>query len=167
VVELLLVIGISAVTLSSIVPLTARYRLSQELESAAQSIVNSGLRPAQLAAMQYKNDSAWGVYFDPVQPRYVVFGHAERSYADPLRDTSLDQVTRLVGDLALSGLGEVVFAKGTGKVTIGGVIVVSNAYGSRTITVGSEGTVEVPPHSAASSSVASEDDVDLSIFAEP
>lgn len=163
VLELMLAVGIGAVALSTVVPITARFRHTQELESAAQSILYSGLRFAQARALKYDQDSSWGVYFDHSAPRYVVF--AGESYA--ARAVTFDRETRLIGDLTLTGTVEIVFDKGTGK-TAGGSVTVTNSAGSRTITIGSEGTAEVPPpSSSSSSSVATEDDIDLSIFAEP
>jgi type II secretory pathway pseudopilin PulG len=160
VLELLLVVGIGAVTLTSVAPFAGRFRKTQELESYAQNVLVAGLRYAQSNALKQQNNSAWGVYFDHTDPFYVVY--AGNSYAT--RTATLDRITRLPAGFTFSGTNDIPFAKGTGK-TPGGTVTLTNMYGSRTITIGTEGVSEIPSSSAASTS-SSDPAADLSLFLE-
>lgn len=159
--ELLLVVGIGAVTLSSVAPLAGRYSQRQALESHAQGAL-SAIRFAQSNALKFQNDSDWGVYFsqDSNDPYYVVFATTDGTYAG--RTAVLDRRTDLPDGFYFTGTSTFVFAKGTGETTENSVTIVNaNSGTSRTITIGALGISEIPGASSSSGTASSTADLSL------
>ena len=69
-VEILLVVGILAILVTSVSPLAFDFYKSQQLDSCSQGIIQT-LRRAQLKAMSSENDSSFGVYL--TDDSYILF----------------------------------------------------------------------------------------------
>jgi type II secretory pathway pseudopilin PulG len=163
VIEILLVIGIGAITLSTLAPLAGKYSERQRVETEVQGLLSNGFRYAQARALKYENDSSWGVYLnqDAANPYYVVFATTDGTYAG--RNVALDRKTMLPVGMLPSGTSTVLFHKGDGT-TAGGTVTLTYFGITRTITIGALGVSEVP--SASVSSGASSSTADLSLFLE-
>jgi len=104
IIELLIVIGIIAILASFSFLFGLDFYKSQQLESQAQTILQT-LRRAQLKAMAVELDSSFGVYL--TNHNYTLFKGNSYSTRDPLYDEVFD----LPEIINVGGLDEVVFLK--------------------------------------------------------
>jgi prepilin-type N-terminal cleavage/methylation domain-containing protein len=103
-IELLIVIGIIAILVSFSFLFGLNFYKSQQLESQAQTILQT-LRRAQSKAISVELDSSFGVYF--TDQNYILF--KGNSYAE--RDPQYDEIFNLPETINVSGLSEIVFLK--------------------------------------------------------
>lgn len=106
-----------------------------DLDVTAQSVA-SMLRRAQIYSRAVNYDSQWGVGLQP--DAVVLFKGA--SYAS--RDASQDEIIYLPGQIGVSGVTEVVFAKDTASPNATGSIVLQDQNNTRTITLNAKGMVD-------------------------
>ncbi len=105
--EILLVIGIISILLVFIAPLSLDFYKSQQLETQAQSVIQT-LRRAQSKAMAVELDSSFGVYI--TDQNYTLF--KGNSYIT--RDVQYDEIFDFPEIINVGGLNEIVFLKSDG-----------------------------------------------------
>lgn len=126
-VEVLLTLGILAVTAGVSVPLYRTYQVRSDLDIAVEQAKHA-LERAQVLARAGQNDSMWG--YEAL--RGILF--QGESYAT--RDDAADEEYIIPGGVTVSGLTEVVFQRVTGDPLTSGVILFVAANGEqRTVTV--------------------------------
>jgi hypothetical protein len=164
-IELMLTLGIIAVTAGVTIPMFRQYQMNADLDTATEHLVQA-LRGAETLSQAGKQDSTWGVYFQDG----VLF--AGDSYAE--RNPDLDVTFGLPPTIETSGLTEIVFSRPDGlPITPGTVYVMSivtDAY--REITIDASGVIRVSDvqhdigaidlGSSSSSSISSSDSSDTS-----
>lgn len=133
-VELLIVIGILALFATTSTGVYYSLRSNTSLELNTGSVVEA-VRLAQSSAQSGKGDAKWGVKISANQ--LTIF--EGNSYA--ARNTAADQVYTISGDVAVSGIDEVVFEKVSGATTGPGTVTLTNSYGVRNIVINEKGTV--------------------------
>lgn len=120
-IEILIVIFLIFVLTSFFVSVALNFYKSQQLESQAQTILQT-LRRAQSKAMAIELDSSFGVYL--TNDSYVLFKGS--SYA--ARDPQYDEVFELPKIINVSGVSEIVFSKFEGKPNVtGNIILITNS----------------------------------------
>jgi Tfp pilus assembly protein FimT len=110
---------------------------SQQLESQAQTILQT-LRRAQSKAMSVELDSSFGVYFDNNNKRYILFKGNSYSPGDPYNE-EFD----LPAIFNLSGLSEIVFSKMEGKPSLTGNIILTTDSQQKIININEIGKIEL------------------------
>ncbi|MDD5469202.1 MAG: prepilin-type N-terminal cleavage/methylation domain-containing protein [Candidatus Peribacteraceae bacterium] len=141
-IELLLVLGILAVTAGLSMPMYRQYLIRSDLEVSRQNI-SQGLQRARFLAQVAMNDSAWGFSTDGLPGRGILFMGG--SFAT--RNAEYDEYYSIPVTIAVSGLTEVTFSKITGQPSAMGTITLTALNGEqRTITVniGETGEVGIP-----------------------
>lgn len=135
-IEILLTVGVIAVTAGLTIPMFRQYQMSADLDTSTEHLVQA-LRGAATLSQTGKQDSAWGVYF----PDGTLF--AGDAYAE--RNPDFDVTLPLAPTIETSGLTEVVFSRLDGlPKTTGSVFVtstVTNAY--REIIIDANGVIRV------------------------
>ena len=137
-VEILIVVGIIAILASFSFSVGLNFYKSQQLETQAQEILQT-LRRAQSKAMAIELDSPFGVYFDNVNKKYILFKGDSYSPGEPYNE-EFD----LPAIITLSGLSEVVFLKLEGipkgsPAYCGGICVSCSQFTSRTSCLAQDG----------------------------
>ncbi|MFH1443993.1 MAG: hypothetical protein ABIG34_01215 [Candidatus Peregrinibacteria bacterium] len=145
-VEMLLTLGIIAVTAGASVPLYRTYQLRSDLDIAVEQAKHA-LERAQVLARAGQNDSMWG--FATVQA--ILF----QGEAFAIREPDADELYVLPATVRVSGLLEVVFQRVTGEPLMSGDIIYEAGNGEqRIITVTPEGPITfsplLPPASSSS-----------------
>lgn len=138
--EILLVIGILAILITLIVPVGIDFYKTQQLDSHTQGVLQT-LRRAQLKAMAVEADSAFGVYFDNINKRYILFKGTTLDPADPFNE-EFDLPTIIT---ITSPFPEVFFFKFEGKPNKTGNITLNSDDESRTISINNFGTISLVP----------------------
>lgn len=153
-IEVLLTLGIIAVTTGMTVPLYRTYQLRSDLDTAVEQ-ARHALERAQVLARAGQNDSMWGY----AASEGVLF----QGEAFTIREVDSDELYIVPGTVRVSGLPEVVFQRVTGEPVTTGEIVYEAGNGERrVITVTTEGTLTLSPllppveQQSSSSVVASE-----------
>lgn len=144
-IEMVLVIGLFMIVMSSTALVFSNFVVKQELNDNVQRLTHN-LRKAQANALIRAKDSKWGVFFDDTegQEKFVFFKGS--SFGE---DQDYDQVVELskgvdFGSIALNGgSDEVVFNKETGETDDFGSIEIEDDNGSYTISINSLGQIEV------------------------
>ena len=150
-VEVLLTLGIVAVTAGISMPLYRTYQLRSELDTAIEQAKHA-LERAQVLARAGQNDSMWGY----ATQEGILF----QGEAFAIREPQSDEAYIVPASVEVLGLTEVVFQRVTGEPLVGGEIIFQADNGEwRTITVTEGGSVAsselFPPESSSSSTVAS------------
>ena len=130
-IEILMVIFLISILSFFLVSVGLNFYKNQQLEANTQAIIQT-LRRAQSKAMSVESDSSFGVYFDNVNKKYVLFKGDSYSPGDPYNE-EFD----LPAIITLSGLSEVVFLKLEGipkgsPAYCGGICVSCSQFTSRT-----------------------------------
>lgn len=142
-IEVLLTLGVIAVTAGVSVPLYRNFQIRNDLDLAVAQTVH-GLARAQLLSQSGQSDGAWGFRV----PEGTVF----TGISYELRDATHDEVISLPQDITVSGVTEVMFERVTGKPSVTGIIIFTAGNGdTRTITVSDQGVL-IPSDVAAASS---------------
>lgn len=132
-VEVLMTLGIIAVTAGISVPTYRNFQIRNDLDLAVAQTVH-GLARAQLLSQTGQSDGAWGFRV----PEGTVF--LGENYV--VRDTDEDEVVALPQGITVYGVEEVVFERVTGKPSVTGDIIFEAANGEqRTITVSPDGVL--------------------------
>ncbi|MDD5103220.1 MAG: hypothetical protein PHX93_02365 [Candidatus Peribacteraceae bacterium] len=136
-IEVLLTLGIVAVTAGMSVPLYRTYQLRSDLDTAVEQ-ARHALERAQVLARAGQNDSMWGY----AASEGVLF----QGEAFAIRESESDELYIVPGTVQVSGLPEVVFQRVSGEPVATGEIVYEAGNGERrTITVTGGGTLTVSP----------------------
>ena len=134
-VEVLLSVTIISMLVGLSLPVYKSFQDRNDLDLTTESIANS-FRRAQVYAGAVNGDSQWGV---EVQGSTVTLFKGA-TFAS--RDTSYDEVTTIPGNMAVSGLSEVLFSKLSATPnTTGSVTLTANSNDIRTITINAKGMV--------------------------
>lgn len=134
--ELLLSVVLIGMIMGISLPVYESFTRRNDLDLAAQNIVNS-VRRAQTYARAVKGDSVWGV---AVQPSGITLFKGA-SFAG--RDTAFDEAVVLPGSIVPSGSSEIAFAKlSAAPLAAGAFTLTSNTNDARTVTINAEGMVE-------------------------
>jgi len=134
--EFLLVVGIMAILVMITLPLSLDFYKNQQLDSAAQEMVQI-LRTSQLKAMAVERDASFGIYFG--NSSYTLF--KGDSYVG--RDVQYDEVFSLPQAVAISGIQEIVFSKYKGMPNNTGVETVSCGGKNRLIRINELGRINL------------------------
>jgi len=110
------------------------FKTHENLQIATMGVVEA-IRHAQANAQTGKNDSAWGVKV--LTGEAVVFKGSD--YAG--RVASADQSLGLPGDISVTGLSEIVFAKVSGAPNTTGTTTLTNESGVQHIFINDKGTL--------------------------
>lgn len=133
--EVLLSVAIISFLAGLSMPIYAGFHTRNSMDLAAQSIAQA-LRRAEAYSQAVKGDSQWGVR--------VASGTATlykgSSYA--LRDTAYDENITIPGNVAVSGLSEVVFTKLSGAPSTTGTVTLSTTNQTRNISINAKGMVD-------------------------
>ncbi|MBM3231538.1 hypothetical protein FJZ28_04420 [Candidatus Peregrinibacteria bacterium] len=131
IIEVLMTLGIIAVTAGVSVPMYRNYQIRNDLDLAVAQTMH-GLTRAQLLSQTGQHDGAWGFRV----PEGTVF--QGENYA--ARNTSLDEVVTLPPGITVNGVLEVVFERVTGNPSPTGDIIFEGQNGERrTLSVSDEG----------------------------
>lgn len=133
-IELILVIAISAIIISTSVFSYNNYQNKNDL-IITRSIVAQSLRRAQILSQSVEGDSQWGFHITS-GTIYVFKGD---SFAG--RNTAFDETYKISNNIKISGLQEVVFAKLSGQPQSTGNINISSQNENQAITINSKGIV--------------------------
>jgi prepilin-type N-terminal cleavage/methylation domain-containing protein len=141
-VEVLLVIGITAVLATIGVGYYRNYARRVELELTAKTII-SDLKTARGRAMASDGNLNWGVHFFNTSGQYYEVYSTPTNYTDPL--TVVEATVYLPGgvvftDPASSFTDDVLFTKVTGT-TSSNIVAIQFEAGTQNVTVTSDGTV--------------------------
>lgn len=139
-IELLLVIAIMGVMGGISAPFLSSFVEKSRVATTTNIIVRS-LRKAQVYSISGKEDSEWGVHYEP--GTLTLFKGTD--YDDDERDFSFDEKFSLSEILEVTGLDEVYFGKLRGEPCPGAILVVvtSPTQNPKTITGNSEGMIDV------------------------
>ena len=132
--ELMIVIGISALLVAVSLPLAINFYKTRQLDVHHQGIVQA-LRRAQSKATAIEDDSSFGVYLTSEQ--YVLF--KGNSYDS--RDFAYDEDFNLPDNLVITGLSEIVFSKLEGIPSDTGTINLTIDGQSETISINEVGRI--------------------------
>lgn len=134
--EVLLVIALIGIMAGFSIPIYNAFYLRNNLETAANTIVQN-LRRAQILSRAVDGDMSWGVYLE--NGRAVIFKGA--NYA--LRDPSFDEISDLPRSVSLSGLVEINFSKFLGEtINSGAITLTSSSHETKNISINQKGTIE-------------------------
>lgn len=134
-IEMLLSVAIISMLVGISLPVYVPFQTRNELEITTQTIADM-LRRAQTYARGVNGDSQWGVA--------VQSGDATlfKGTSFATRDTAYDETSAISPATAVSGLGEVVFAKLTATPsTTGTITLTASTNDVRTITINGKGMV--------------------------
>ncbi|MGD8373438.1 MAG: prepilin-type N-terminal cleavage/methylation domain-containing protein [Candidatus Woesebacteria bacterium] len=135
--EVLLSVAILVMLAGLSLPVFASFNNRNDLDIAAQSLVDS-LRRAQVYARGVKADDQWGVNVQ--QGSITVFKGSDFN----ARDSSYDEVISMPSTLTPSDMTMVVFAKNNANPSQAGSFTLSSSAASqiKTVTINEKGTVE-------------------------
>lgn len=133
-VEIVLVISIIVVITALAIPSSLRFFQIQTIDEIADNIIDVLRRSQSQAALQ-RNDSSFGVKFNPGS--YVLF--QGNSYVG--RDVNEDEVFSLPSDVIVSGINEIIFSKLSGFPSSAGTITINISNDSRIISINSQGKI--------------------------
>ena len=119
-IEFSLVIIIILLLLALIFPVGVDFYKNQQLQAHSQQIIQT-LQKAQLKAMASKADSDFGVHFDSLNKKYILFKGG--SY---LPGDSYNEKFDLPSVITITGPSEVIFSKSEGEPSFKGYITVSS-----------------------------------------
>jgi prepilin-type N-terminal cleavage/methylation domain-containing protein len=123
VIELLIVLAIFVLLVGIVAPFFAN-TFNQSNQEITVLEIQQNLRAAQAKSMAGLENSRWGVYFQ--SDRYTLY--KGNSYA--ARDTNYDQLTKVSGQMSISGLTEINFTKNRGFPNMTGDINVTDPFGN-------------------------------------
>ncbi len=113
-VEILIVLALMGLFLALTAPLGIEFYREHVLQDQTATLVNN-LKTAQSYAQSGKNDSSWGIRFEPDDQGctncYALF--QGDTYSE--RDGAYDKVYNLASGVVAEGVVEIVFEKGGGK----------------------------------------------------
>lgn len=135
-IELLLVMGITAIIFAFSAPYTLNFYRTQITDDARSNIIEALQRARHYAVLQ-KNDSNFGVKINNSDHQYVLFQGG--SYATKV--DLYDEVYDLIDNIEVSGEDEIVFSKLTGVPSATGTISLSYGTVLKEILIQDSGTV--------------------------
>ncbi|OIO54380.1 hypothetical protein AUJ46_03535 [Candidatus Peregrinibacteria bacterium CG1_02_54_53] len=136
-VEMLLTLGIIAITTGASVPLYRTYQLRSDLDTAVEQAKHA-LERAQVLARAGQNDSMWGF----ATSQGILF----QGEAFSIREPDSDELYVIPPTVHVSGLSEIVFQRVTGEPVMTGDIVYEAGNGEqRIITITPGGSVTFSP----------------------
>ncbi len=134
-IEILLTMSLVAIVGLLSAPFYGRFIVSQEVGVALDELEGS-LRKAQAYAMVGKNDARWGVSVDA--DRITLF--QGDSYVG--RNAAFDEVYDIQGGVVITGVGEVIFSRVTGRPDTTPTVTVSGNGVTEIFVMNSEGVLE-------------------------
>lgn len=146
--ELLIIVGITAVLAVLAFPALHNFQLTSDLENSADELINA-LRLAQQKTIASEGGSSWGVYFNTSTLPYQHILFKGNNYLS--RDASKDEVNKissivLIAEINLGGPQEVVFDQISGVSLQQGSVVLAlknDSSKTKTIYIESSGQVEL------------------------
>lgn len=135
--EILLVVLIVAILVVFIFSLGLNFYKSQQLESYSQQILQA-LRRAQLKAMAVEADSSFGVYFDNLNKKYILFKGNSYNPGDPYNE-EFD----LPAIITISGPSGVIFSKLKGRPSFIGNITINSNGLTQSININAIGRINL------------------------
>lgn len=133
-IEITLVVAIIGIVLSISLPAFSQLFFRNSLDTAIEK-TKTELYRAQNFARASKNDTNWGVYLE--DDRIILF--SGNSYSS--RNSSLDEIEYLSGQLEINGLNEIVFSKSNGFTTNSGEIIISSRGMDKNININSKSLI--------------------------
>ena len=133
-IEVLLSVALISMLVGLSLPVYRAFQTKNDLDMTAETVAFA-LRRAQTYSRGIKADSQWGVAVQ--SGTLTVFKGA--SYAS--RDTAYDETTTISADIAVSGLGEVVFAKLTAAPSATGTVTLAVNNDIKTVDINAKGVV--------------------------
>ncbi len=134
-VELILVLGISALLLSVSDSIYKNFKKNNNLNIVVNGTVEA-LRYASSSALSNKGDSRWGVKINPTE--VVIF--KGDSYVN--RDVSFKESISIQSDIKTSGINEIIFEKSTGVTLTPGIITFTNSNNEvKNLNINAKGTI--------------------------
>jgi prepilin-type N-terminal cleavage/methylation domain-containing protein len=138
-IELLLVMAIGAIIAGLSIPVLLRFFKAQLVDDTTRTLQDS-LRRAQMQAVVAKDDLPHGVRLTTSTNQYVIFEGT--SYA--ARVTAEDETISYPSTVTITATTtEVVFSKAYGTSTWAGTWTLTQDAESRSLTIGSRGTVDL------------------------
>jgi len=134
--EILLAVAIIAIIGAASAPYLSRFLAGGYLTTTTDKVVRT-LRKAQTYSLNGKQDSVWGVHYEP---KLLVLFKGD-SYTT--RDSSFDEKFNIPQMVGIVGLADVYFQKLRGKPSETLSITISALDDQRMITVNSEGMINV------------------------
>lgn len=134
IIELLATLAIIGILLIAVPTTFGSFQETQTIDLAIQTTMQS-LRRAQIRAQAVENDQAWGVFLQ--NGSVTVF----QGSGYLTRDSSFDEVTPILANIAFTGLTEVIYDKMTGAPQTTGTTIFETVHEIRTITIFEKGTL--------------------------
>jgi prepilin-type N-terminal cleavage/methylation domain-containing protein len=134
-IEIMLVVAAIGIMGGSLMLVSRPLIISNDLEIAAE-LISQAARTAQLNSQAVAGDVSWGIRID--SGRLTVF--AGSSYAG--RQIELDENFDLPGEIALTGINEVVFSKFSGEPDQTGDINLLAQGQTKTLTLNAKGIID-------------------------
>lgn len=135
-IELLIVIGIIGIIGAASTPYLSRFLTGGYLTTTTDKVVRT-LRKAQTYSLNGKQNSVWGVHCEP--ELLVLFKGSDYATRNP----ALDEKFNLPQTVEIVGLTDIYFQKLRGKPSETLIITISALNNQGTVTVNSEGMVDV------------------------
>lgn len=133
-IEVLLSVAIISMLVGLSLPVYRAFQTKNDLDMTAETVAFA-FRRAQTYSRGIKADSQWGVAVQ--SGALTVFKGA--SYAT--RDTTYDETTTISGNIAVSGLGEVVFTKLVAVPSATGTVTLAVNNDTKTVDINAKGMV--------------------------
>lgn len=133
-IELLLVVALIMILGGMSTSFYSRFLLQNTLYTVQDQVITQ-LRKAQSYSMIGKQNTPWGVLFQP--DKIILFSGS--SYV--LRNTQFDEKLDKNPNIIISGQTEIVFSQSRGIPNTPGIITISGGVESKSITVNSQGMI--------------------------
>lgn len=136
-VELAVVIGITAIIVVATVPLYSFFQTYSSMNSSKAEVVQH-MRLTETLARSDRGGSAYGIKFEPHQ--YTIF----RGLSYAARTPSQDRLFTIPSNITLSGITEIIFTQHTGLPSTAGTLTLTHAQSdtTETITINALGLIE-------------------------
>lgn len=141
-IELLLVLGVLAITSGLSIPMYRQYLIRSDLEISRQNITQ-GLQRARFLSQVAMNDSAWGFATFGLPDRGILFMGDNFATRNP----AYDEDYSIPDTIGVTGLTEVSFSKIEGRPSAMGTITLTALNGEQrniTVNIGETGTIDIP-----------------------
>lgn len=142
IIEVIVVIGITALLAGLSLPISGSFLSRNELSSESVKITDS-LRRARTQSMYGAQDSVWGVHF--TSSDYTIFRGSSYNPADSYNNTTSLPGVLSISAITINGGGsDIIFDRVSGTTSTFGTTTISNdASEIRTIVVNSAGTINL------------------------
>lgn len=140
-IELIIVLGILVVVSALAIPFTQTFRVSSDLNTHTNTILQT-LQRAQQLAITGQNSSAWGVYFDDNNKKFVMFKGIDYATRDTEYDQESDYADIFIVNTDFGG--EIYFALFSGTPSVSGTTTITSVNNDiQYITIKNFGLIEL------------------------